>query len=171
MNHVIHIPWYAWRVILKRYHALVSVHLNSTTVRRLLSAELYYPRFLRPNPSTPNLNEIQSDLYYPRFLRPNPSTPNLNEIQSDLYYPRFLRPNPSTPNLNEIQSDLYYPRTSFIRGFWGQIQVRPSTADNRGLTILMYLNCLRYTDYSKLSVKPVLYNWCTLCNVQSWLIC
>ena len=58
---------------------------NYITVRPLLSApllsaELDYPRFLRPNPSTPNLYEIQSDLYY-----------------SHLYYPRFLRPKFSTP--------------------------------------------------------------------------
>ena len=41
-------------------------------------------------------------------------------MQSDLYY-----------------SPLYYPWTSFIRGFtfWNQNLVRPSTADNRGLTV------------------------------------
>ena len=42
------------------------------TVRPLLSAELDYPRFLRPNLSTPNLYELPSDLhdshlYYARF--------------------------------------------------------------------------------------------------------
>ena len=42
-----------------------SHHDNSNyiTVRPLSSAELDYPRFLRPNPITPNLYEIQSDLY------------------------------------------------------------------------------------------------------------
>ena len=40
---------------------------------------------------------IQSGLYYPRFLRPKLSTPNLYEIQRNLYYPRFLRPEFSTP--------------------------------------------------------------------------
>ena len=34
-----------------------------------------------------------------------------------------------------VQSDLYYPRNSIIRSFWGQNLVRPSTADNRGLTV------------------------------------
>ena len=52
-----------------------------------------------------NVNKIiQSDLYYPRFLRPNLSTPILYEIQSDLhdshlYYLRFLTPKFSIPNL------------------------------------------------------------------------
>ena len=55
-------------------------------------------------------------------------------VQSDLYYPRFLRPSFSTPNLYEIQSDSII-RTSFIRGFWDQNLVRPSTVDNRGLTV------------------------------------
>ena len=49
---------------------------------------------------------LQLDLYYPRFLRPNLSTPNLYEIQSDLhylhlYYPQFLRPKFSTPNYRD----------------------------------------------------------------------
>ena len=54
------------------------------------------------------------ELDYPQFLRPKLSTPDLYEIQSDLYY-----------------SHLHYPRTSFIRGFWDQNLVRPSTANNR----------------------------------------
>ena len=62
---------------------------------------------------------LKSDLYYPQFLRTKLSTPNLYEIQSDLYY-----------------SHLYYPRTSFIRSFWDQNLVRPSTADNRDLTVI-----------------------------------
>ena len=39
-------------------------------------------------------------------------------------------------------SHLYYPRTSFIRGFWDQNLVRPSTADNRGLTVICYMSSL-----------------------------
>ena len=59
-----------------------------------------------------------AELDYPRFLRTKLSTPNLYEIQSYLYY-----------------SLLYYPWTSLIHGFWDQNLVRPSTADNRGLTV------------------------------------
>ena len=66
---------------------------------------------------------IQSDLYYPRFLRSSLSTPNLCKIQSDLHY-----------------SHLYYPRNSIIRGFWDQNLVRPSTADNRGMTVLLLIS-------------------------------
>ena len=70
---------------------------------------------VRPLLSAPLLS---AELDYPQFLRTNFSTPNFYEIQSDLY-----------------DSHLYYPRTSFIRGFWDQNLVRPSTADNRGLTV------------------------------------
>ena len=34
---------------------------------------------------------------------------------------------------NNLRARLYSPN-SIIRGFWGQDLVRPSTADNRGLT-------------------------------------
>ena len=37
--------------------------IYSGTVRPLLSADLYYPRFSRPKLSTPNVYEIQSNLY------------------------------------------------------------------------------------------------------------
>ena len=69
-----------------KYNAyIVYIIVYSNTVRPLLStpllsAELDYPQFLRPNLSTPNLYEIQSDLY-----------------NSHLYYSRFLRPKFSTP--------------------------------------------------------------------------
>ena len=39
------------------------IHLDIYTVRPLLSADLVYPLFLRPNLSTPNLYEIQSNLW------------------------------------------------------------------------------------------------------------
>ena len=62
----------------------------NNTVRPLLSApllvlcaELDYPRFLRPNLSTPNLYEIRSDLY-----------------DSHLYYPQFLRSQCSSVRLS-----------------------------------------------------------------------
>ena len=43
-------------------------------------------------------------------------------------------------------SHLYYPRTSFIRGFRHQNLVRPSTADNRGLTVISPTFNFRYTE-------------------------
>ena len=55
---------------------LNKAHQMLGTVRPLLSADLVYPRFLRPKLSTPYLYEIQSNLHY-----------------SHLYYPRtsFIR--------------------------------------------------------------------------------
>ena len=38
----------------------------------------------------------------------------------------------------EIQLDLYYPWNSIIHDFLDQNLVRPSTADNRGLTVETY---------------------------------
>ena len=52
-------------------------------------------------------------------MRPKLSTPNFFEVQPNLYYLR-----------------LYYPRTSIIRGFQPKSLLIPSTADNRGLTIV-----------------------------------
>ena len=98
---------------------LISAPLLSAP---LLSAPLLSaPLLSAPLLSAPLLSAplLSAELDYQRFLRPNIRTSNLYEIQSDLY-----------------DSRLYYPRTSFTRGFLDQNLVRPSTAGNRGLTVV-----------------------------------
>ena len=100
-----------------KIHFLCRLYFLAVT----FAAAIYFYT-VRPLLSAPLLS---AELDYPWFLRPKLNTPNLYEIQSVLYY-----------------SHLYYPRTPFIRSFWDQNLVRPSTADNRGLTVLSILHTM-----------------------------
>ena len=122
---------YVVLVLLSIYYAVHNTHVR-TKMQCLMNVLLLV---------------FQSDLYYPRlcyprFLRPKLSMPNLYEIQSNLYY-----------------SHLYYPQTSFIRGSWDQNLVRPSTADNRGLTVL----------WDRLS-RLVELTWARLMSALGWIV-
>ena len=128
----------------------LHVHLKKHSIQRPFPCDKCSSSFYDRGTILCCWSSIQSDLYYPWNYYPR------------LYYLRFLRPKFSTTNLCEVQSDvyyshLYYPWTSFIRGFWDQNLVRPSTADNRGLTLLTNIctYCI-YMVYTYSGIKLVL---------------